>query len=147
MIPPPMPDARERQTAKGSLMVFDHQGPAPLREARAGKGQRPMLTTPPEAPRGIRARVRSALAQIRGTLAGLPRVMRLVWGASRPLTLVLAIAAVLAGFIPAAQAYAAKLLTNAVVEAILMHTRHAPDRLALHIPLLWGAIDLPVLSA
>jgi ATP-binding cassette, subfamily B, bacterial len=117
-----------------------------LNEFRFDKGRRPPRPPAPDEPRGIRAWLRRTLAQMRGTLSGLPRVMRLVWGASRTLTLVLALAAILAGFLPAAQAYAAKLLTNAVVQAIFLHRAHAPDRMALHIPLLWGSFDLPVLS-
>ncbi|HWE61379.1 MAG TPA: ABC transporter ATP-binding protein, partial [Chloroflexota bacterium] len=127
--------------------MYDHPGPPPgarrARGAASGKGS----ASPAEAPRGLRARLRSVLAQIRGTLIGLPRVMRLVWGASRGQTLVLAISTILAGIIPAMQAYLAKLLVNAVVQAILIHRSHAPDRITLHIPLLWGTIGLPALSA
>ncbi|MGH2346562.1 MAG: ABC transporter ATP-binding protein, partial [Chloroflexota bacterium] len=85
--------------------------------------------------------------QLRGTLAGVPQVLQLVWGASRPLTLLLALSTVLAGFIPAIQAYAAKLLVNAVVKAIFLHAQHLPDRVQLNVPILWGGIQLPVLSA
>jgi ATP-binding cassette subfamily B protein len=79
-------------------------------------------------------------------MVGLPRVMQLVWGASRALTLVLAITTILAGFVPAIQAYVAKLLVNAVVQAIFIHRGHALDRIALHVPILWGSFTLPVLS-
>ena len=72
--------------------------------------------------------------------------MALVWGASKPLTLTLAAATALAGLVPAAQAYTAKLLINAIVRAIFIHLNHAPDRMVLVIPLLWGALRLPTLT-
>ena len=53
---------------------------------------------------------------------------------------------VIAGLIPAAQAYMAKLLINAVVHAIVIHANHRPDRAALHVPILWGQISSPVLT-
>jgi ATP-binding cassette subfamily B protein len=100
-----------------------------------------------ETPKTIRARLDLVRKQLRGTLAGVPQVLVLVWGASRPLTLLLAISTVLAGFIPAIQAYAAKLLVNAVVKAIFLHAQHLPDRVQLNVPILWGGVQLPVLSA
>jgi len=74
-------------------------------------------------------------------------VLQLVWDASRPLTLLLAVSTILAGFIPAIQAYMAKLLINAVVKAIFLHAQHMPDRVRLNVPVLWGDIRFPVLSA
>lgn len=56
----------------------------------------------------------------------LPRVLGLVWTASRILTLGLAIATVLAGIVPAVTAYVAKLLIDAVVKAITAHATGAP---------------------
>ncbi|MGH2391345.1 MAG: ABC transporter ATP-binding protein, partial [Chloroflexota bacterium] len=100
-----------------------------------------------ETPKTLRARLDLVRKQLRGTLAGVPQVLQLVWGASRPLTLLLALSTVLAGFIPAIQAYAAKLLVNAVVKAIFLHAQHLPDRVQLNVPILWGGIQLPVLSA
>lgn len=82
-----------------------------------------------------------------GTVTGTSRVFALVWGASRSLTLMLASVTIVAGLIPAAQAYTAKLLINAVVHAILIHAEHRPDRLALNVPLLWGTIRSPMMSA
>jgi ATP-binding cassette, subfamily B, bacterial len=72
-------------------------------------------------------------------------VFALVWDASRPLTLILAIVTILAGLIPAAQAYTAKLLINAVVRAIMIHSTHAVDATALNVPLLFVSIRLPLL--
>jgi len=99
-----------------------------------------------EQPRGVRGRLRRISAPVGGTISGSARVLSLVWGASRPLTAVLATATILAGLIPAIQAYTAKLLINAVVTAILIHTRHLPDRTILHAPILWGTITTPYVS-
>src|SRR5947209_12454543 len=91
-------------------------------------------------PRGWRARLQSIVTPIGGTVSGTGRVLSLVWGASRPLTLILGTVTILAGLIPAVQAYTAKLLINAVVNAIIIHTRHLPDQMVLHVPLVWGTI-------
>lgn len=99
-----------------------------------------------ERPRGLRARWRAVTTPLAGTVSGSGRVFRLVWGASRRLTALLAVVTILAGLIPAAQAYTAKLLVNAVVRAILLHAQHRPDRTVLAVPLLWGIIRTPVLS-
>jgi ATP-binding cassette subfamily B protein len=99
-----------------------------------------------EKPRGLSARLRSIVDPVLGTISGASRVFTLVWGASRSLTLLLATVTVLAGLVPAAQAYTAKLLINAVVRAILIKARHAPDQTTLSIPLLWGVIQSPVIT-
>ncbi|HVA90756.1 MAG TPA: ABC transporter ATP-binding protein [Chloroflexota bacterium] len=111
------------------------------------KGPRRKRGPADESPKGLRARLDLVRKQLRGTLAGIPQVLQLVWDASRPLTLLLALSTILAGFIPAIQAYTAKLLINAVVKAIFLHAQHLPDRVRLDIPVLWGDIRLPVLSA
>jgi ATP-binding cassette subfamily B protein len=74
-------------------------------------------------------------------------VLALVWGASRRLTALYAVATVLAGILPAAQAYVTKLVIDAVVHAITLHASHAPDRATLVIPLLWTAVRSPVVTA
>ena len=51
----------------------------------------------------------------------MPRVIGLVWSASRGLTIGLAFATVVAGLVPAATAYVSKLLVDAVVHAINVH--------------------------
>jgi ATP-binding cassette subfamily B protein len=99
-----------------------------------------------EQPRGFRARLRAILAPTAGTVSGTSRVFGLVWGASRSLTLMLAIVTIVSGLIPAAQAYAAKLLINAVVRAIIIHAQHAPDRVVLNVPFLWGSITTPEIT-
>lgn len=83
---------------------------------------------------------------VRDTARGLPRVLGLVWGASPAFTLGLAITTVLSGIVPASQAYTAKLLINAVVDAIAIHARNAPDQTVLAVPLLWGSLRSPVLT-
>ncbi len=70
-------------------------------------------------------------------------MLALVWSASRSLTLVLATVTLLSGLIPAAQAYTAKLLINAVVDAIAARARGTAAASALHLPL--GNL-LPTLS-
>src|SRR5947209_13567701 len=69
-------------------------------------------------------RLRSTVRPARDTLGGVARVFSVVWGASRPLTAMLATVTILAVLIPAAQAYTAKLLINAVVSAIMIHSTH-----------------------
>jgi ATP-binding cassette subfamily B protein len=84
-------------------------------------------------PRGFRQRMKTIRDATTGTLAALPRVLRLVWEASPWLTIGLGTATALSGIIPAATAYTAKLLINAVVAGI----QHRPDRVDL------GVIRLP----
>jgi len=123
----------------------DGRGGYPGGWRNGGRGR----PTPPKptGPVTARARLASVTTSIRGTMAGLPRVLALVWGASRWLTLSLAIVTILSGLVPAAQAYAAKLLINAVVHAISIRASGAPDQTALAIPLLWGSWRTPVLTS
>ncbi len=81
-----------------------------------------------------------------GTLAALPRVFRLVWEASRPLTLVLAAATLVAGLMPAVSAYAGKLLINSVVQAIIVHQRHLPDQASLSVQFVFTTLRSPMLT-
>ena len=69
-----------------------------------------------------------------------------MWEASPPLTIGLAVATVLAGFVPAATAYAAKLLINAVVAGITVRVAHMPDREVLTLPLPFHTFQSPVLT-
>jgi len=65
---------------------------------------------------------------VRATAGAVPRVIGLVWAASRILTFGLALATVLAGIVPAITAYVAKLLIDAVVRAIQVRANPAvPD--------------------
>ena len=72
----------------------------------------------PEGPTDWRGRLKAGRDAVRGLGSTLPRVIGLVWTASRILTIGLAIATVLAGIVPAVTAYVAKLLIDAVVTAI-----------------------------
>src|SRR5450756_1618408 len=82
----------------------------------------------PEGPKDLRGRWQSLKQSVTGTSAALPRVLRLVWDASPATTLGLFVATAVAGVIPAAAAYTAKLLINAVVQGIGIHSYHQPDR-------------------
>ncbi len=116
-------------------MAFHYPGRGPSKFSRYARST---ATADGDGPRGFRARARATFDATRSTLIGLPRVMALVWGASRTHTLILAVATVLAGLVPAAQALTARLLINAVVHAILIHARHLPDRMALPLALPWA---------
>lgn len=91
-------------------------------------------------PKDLRGRLRAARAAAAGTLAALPRVLHLVWEASPALTLGLGLVTVLSGVVPAATAYTAKLLINAVLHAIQVHLTGAADRGQLALPL----VRLPI---
>lgn len=118
-------------------MAYHYPGQGPGRSGGRSRSQPSNPGGDGEGPRGVRARARSTLEATRSTLSGLPRVMALVWGASRTHTLILASVTILAGLVPAAQALTARLLINAVVRAILIHARHLPDRMALPLTLPW----------
>src|SRR5712691_9177436 len=85
---------------------------------------------PPEPPKDWRERWSEVKQAAAGTMAAMPRVIRLVWQASPGLTV-----ALFAGITPAATAYTAKLLINAVVRGIQVHLQHLPDRNVLDVPL------------
>ena len=79
----------------------------------------PDIPDPPnEGPTDLRGRIRQARDSVRALAGTLPRVLGLVWTASRTLTLGLAFATVLAGIVPAITALIAKQLIDAVVRAI-----------------------------
>ncbi len=130
-------------------------GHPPVIPTRRGSSSRRATGTPPDgaAPKGLRGRLAGVLASVRGTLTGLPRVVRLVWGASRALTLIMAVVTIISGLIPAIQAYMAKLLINAVVRGIVASGTFGPrghhnaaTQGVFAIPLLWGSIPLVGLS-
>ena len=98
--------------------------------ANSGLTGDPSLEQPPmpESPKDLRSRWGSLRQSVGGTTAALPRVLRLVWEASPATTLALFIATAVAGLMPAAAAYTAKLLIDAVVQGIAVHSFHQPDR-------------------
>src|SRR5260370_14823029 len=91
----------------------------------------PELPPVPEGPKDLRGRWLNFKQSVVGTSSALPRVLRLVWDASPATTLALFVTTAIAGVIPAAAAFTAKLLTNAVVQGIGIHNFHQPDHLSL----------------
>ena len=87
---------------------------------------------PPEGPKDLRGRWENLKQSITGTTAALPQVLRLVWEASRPITLGLFITTAIAGIIPTISVGITLMLTNAVVRGILIHSSHLPDVVRLN---------------
>ncbi|MDX3852287.1 ABC transporter ATP-binding protein [Streptomyces sp. AK02-01A] len=100
----------------------------------------------PRRPRGARARLRRAAGSAADTVAGLGRVLALVWRASPVLTLALGVSTVLIGLVPAAVAMTGRLLVNTVVEGAAIHSGDRADRISLDVPLPGFTLQLPVLS-
>ena len=117
------------------------------------RGRHSGLTGSPEIPEGpeggpsdLRSRIRAARQAVSGTMAAVPKVIRLVWAASPPLTIGLAASTVLAGIMPAATAYTAKLLVDAVVNAIAVRASGAlVDETVLPLP--FGDLTLATTTA
>jgi ATP-binding cassette subfamily B protein len=104
---------------------------------------------PPPASATMADRLRTLGRAVTGTVAGLPRVLRLVWRASPLLTLGLAVATVVAGLIPAATAYALREVVNAVLYAGKTRTGGLPDQVPFRLPVPFshGAVTLATYSA
>ena len=100
--------------------------------ANSGLTGDPTLEPPqlPEGPKDLRGRWESLKQSITGTTAALPQVLRLVWEASRPITIGLFATTALAGIIPTISVGLTLTLTNAVVAGIDIHKHHLPDRVA-----------------
>jgi ATP-binding cassette subfamily B protein len=98
--------------------------------ANSGLTGDPSLEQPPmpEGPKDLRGRWQSLKQSVSGTASALPRVLRLVWDASPATTLALFVTTAIAGIMPAAAAWTAKLLIDAVVQGIAVHNFHQPDR-------------------
>jgi ATP-binding cassette, subfamily B, bacterial len=96
---------------------------------QSGLSGSPDIPDPPsDTPSDLRGRLGRAAGAVRATIGAVPRVIGLVWAASRILTLGLGIATILAGVVPAVTALIAKFLINAVVTAIQVRTNPAlPD--------------------
>ncbi|HLQ15899.1 MAG TPA: ABC transporter ATP-binding protein [Candidatus Eisenbacteria bacterium] len=99
-------------------------------QANSGLTGDPSLEQPPmpEGPKDLRGRWQSLKESVAGTASSLPRVLRLVWEASPATTLALFVTTAVAGVLPAAAAWTAKLLIDAVVQGIAVHNFHQPDR-------------------
>src|ERR1700737_2314295 len=91
--------------------------------ANSGLTGDPTLEQPPapEGPKDLRGRWQSLKQSVSGTASALPRVLRLVWEASPLTTLGLFIATAVAGLMPAASAWTAKLLIDSVVQGIAVN--------------------------
>src|SRR4029077_18262320 len=115
------------------MMPPDHSGPSMFwmwgRRRRgnpetgpenSGLPGAPVIEEPqePQGPKDLRSRWRNLKQAVRGTAAALPRVIRLVWGASPAITAGPFPVTVVAGVTPAVSAYTSKLLVNAVVLGI-----------------------------
>ena len=81
------------------------------------------IPDPPPAnkPKNLRDRLHRLRANVGGTVRALPRVARLIWQASRTMTILIVLATVISGLTPTLSAYIAKLLLDAVVTAMLHH--------------------------
>jgi ATP-binding cassette, subfamily B, bacterial len=120
--------------------------------ANSGLTGDPALEQPPlpDGPKDLRGRWQNLKQSVTGTTAALPRVLRLVWDASPATTVALFATTAIAGLVPAAAAYTAKLLINAVVQGIAIHNFHQPDQVSLasldpHGP--FGSLHTPVFTA
>jgi ATP-binding cassette, subfamily B, bacterial len=121
--------------------------------ANSGLTGDPGIEQPPEdqSPKDLRGRWLNFKQSVTGTTAALPRILRLVWDASPAITLGLFVTTAIAGVIPAAAAYTAKLLINAVVQGISINHFHQPDRVSFanldHTSWLLGHLSTPVFTA
>jgi ATP-binding cassette subfamily B protein len=108
----------------------------------------PEIPDPPEQrARNLRGRWRSFRRAARGTLVALPRVLKLVWEAGPGLTTGLALATVVSGIMPAATAYTAKLLINAVLHGLAVHhLGQGPDQANLPLPLPFVNLHTPEMT-
>jgi ATP-binding cassette, subfamily B, bacterial len=102
--------------------------------ANSGLTGDPTIEPPqqPEGPKDLRGRWESLKQSVVGTTAALPQVLRLVWEASRPITLGLFITTAIAGIIPTISVGITLTLTNAVVRGIIIHQQNLPDNIALN---------------
>jgi ATP-binding cassette, subfamily B, bacterial len=100
--------------------------------ANSGLTGDPTLEPPqqPEGPKDLRGRWENLKQSVTGTTAALPQVLRLVWEASRPITIGLFATTALAGVIPTISVGLTLMLTNAVVAGIDIHKHHLLDRVA-----------------
>jgi len=102
--------------------------------ANSGLTGDPTLEPPqqPEGPKDLRGRWESLKQSVVGTTAALPQVLSLVWTASRPITIGLFLTTAVAGIIPTISVGVTLMLTNAVVQGILINHDHLPDQVKLN---------------
>src|SRR2546430_6209834 len=99
-------------------------GPA-TRAVTGGPAEEPPQQ--PEGPKDLRGRWENLKQAVAGTPAALPQVLRLVWEASRRVTIGLFATTALAGVIPTISVGLTLMLTNAVVAGIKINAFHLPD--------------------
>src|SRR6266702_6158484 len=101
--------------------------------ANSGLTGDPTIEPPqqPEGPKDLRGRWESLKQSVAGTTAALPQVLRLVWEASRPITVGLFITTAIACIIPTISVGITLMLTNAVVAGIKINSFHLPDHVRL----------------
>jgi len=142
--PPPRPPGADRGPG------LSYHPPIIPRGSRLRRAQRPGIEgresglsgnpdipdPPPEGPTDLRGRLIRARDAVRALMGTLPRVLGLVWSASKGLTIGLATATVLAGIVPAITAYIAKLLIDAVVRAIAVNANPSlPHTITVAVPI------------
>ncbi|MFI9003017.1 ABC transporter ATP-binding protein [Streptomyces sp. NPDC053541] len=118
-----------REAARGGGSGLS--GPVDFPEPGEGP---PTARTGPEGG-GPARRLRAAGLATARTVSGLGRVLGLVWGTSRGLTVALALSTVLVGLVPAAVAMTARLLVDTVVRGAAIHASGRPDRIELTLEL------------
>jgi ATP-binding cassette, subfamily B, bacterial len=114
----------------------------------SGLSGNPDIPDPPnEGPTDLRGRLKRAQEAVRALISTLPRVLGLVWSASRILTFGLGFATVVAGIVPVITAYIAKLLIDAVVRAITANVSGVPAATETFGPLTIDPTGIVVLLA
>ncbi len=114
----------------------------------SGLSGNPDIPDPPnDGPTDLRGRLARGREAVLALITTMPRVLGLVWSASRVLTIGLAIATILAGIVPAVTAYIAKLLIDAVVRAIAVNTDPSLPATITFGPLTLDAVGTVVLLA
>jgi ATP-binding cassette subfamily B protein len=157
--PPPRPGGPGRGCERGPGLSYHPpiipRGNRLRRELRPGVEGResglsgnPDIPDPPnDGPTDLRGRLSRGRDAVQALIGTLPRVLGLVWQASRILTIGLAIATVLAGIVPAITAYIAKLLIDAVVRAISVNADPTLSPTIQFGPLTLDAVGTVVLLA
>jgi ATP-binding cassette subfamily B protein len=102
---------------------------------------------PRDGPTDLRGRLARGREAVLALMSTLPRVVGLVWAASRILTIGLAAATILGGVVPAITAYIAKLLIDAVVRAIAVNADPSLPATATFGPLTVDAVGTVILLA
>jgi ATP-binding cassette subfamily B protein len=114
----------------------------------SGLSGNPDIPDPPsDGPTDLRSRLARGREAVLALISTLPRVLGLVWSASRVLTIGLAVATILGGIVPAATAYIAKLLIDAVVRAIAVNADPSLPATVTVGPLTLDAVGTVVLLA